>query len=60
MENTQHSTEDIDDIIKQQEEAFMNGAKNGGNIKKKAKVERGGKKFDSANHELQKHREKQS
>lgn len=45
----------MDAILKQQEEKFN---KNIQNHKKKAKVERTQTKFDSANHELQKHRGK--
>lgn len=58
MENNQFSnTEDFDEEIRRQEQKFMC---NPHNTSKKSKVDRTGKKFDSANHELQKQRDKAS
>lgn len=58
MENNQYTnTEDFDEEIRRQEQKFMG---NHQNASKKSKVDRTGKKFDSANHELQKQRDKAS
>lgn len=48
MEANQYSnTEDFDEEIRRQEQKFM---RNPHNTSKKSKVDRTGKKFDSANH----------